>query len=181
MGASMHLYAVQKAHPMTTKNHIEAPREGFRNLYDKNWLLAILFVSSLFAAQTHKTKIVENTDRADKTNERRFDLLKLEITTINAKIDVTLRSLWGIRVFSLTLWTAAISVGLGQFLPSNIGGIRSVPLIISAVLPCVFLIVDGRYQAWYRRLVVREGEISLFVNDLHKDKKGDKSRGYILP
>jgi hypothetical protein len=91
----------------------------------------------------------------------RLEILKLELSTLTAKIGHSIDNLWKIRQFSLGLWTAVVSIGLGQF---SQGYIDPTLLIGSVLLPIMFFYIDWRYQIWYWKIFGRENEISNFFN-----------------
>lgn len=92
-----------------------------------------------------------------------LNILKQELTILATKIGGTVDILWKVRGLSLTLWTAAFTVGVGNF------SIDKQPIIallaMTAFLPLLFLFVDAKNNQWYRRLSERELEIQKFLND----------------
>lgn len=68
-----------------------------------------------------------------------------------------------VRGLSLTPWTAAFTVGVGNF------SIDKQPIIallaMTAFLPLLFLFVDANNNQWYRRLSERESQIQQFLNE----------------
>jgi hypothetical protein len=96
-------------------------------------------------------------------DDERLNILKQELTILAAKIGGTVDTLWKIRGLSLTLWTAAFTVGVGNFTTDKQPII--VILIVTAFLPLLFLFVDAKNNQWYRRLSERESQIQQFLND----------------
>lgn len=96
-------------------------------------------------------------------HDEQLNILKQELTILATKIGGTVDILWKVRGLSLTLWTAAFTVGVGNF------SIDKQPIIallaMTAFLPLLFLFVDAKNNQWYRRLSERESEIQKFLND----------------
>jgi hypothetical protein len=95
--------------------------------------------------------------------DERLNILNQELTILAAKIGGTVDTLWKIRGLSLTLWTAAFTVGVGNFSSDKQPII--VLLVMTAFLPLLFLFVDAKNNQWYRRLSERESQIQQFLND----------------
>ena len=93
--------------------------------------------------------------------QRRFDLIKLELSTLALKIDMSVKNFWTIRSFATTIWSGLIAIGIGQF--AN-GVVSPSLLIISLFMPAIFFFIDAEYQRGYRRVMLREREISRFLN-----------------
>lgn len=96
-------------------------------------------------------------------NDDRLAILTQEISILATKVGGTVDTLWKIRGLSLTLWTAAFTVGIGNFSSDKKPII--VLLIVTAFLPLLFLLVDAKNNQWYRRLSNREAQIHAFLND----------------
>ena len=74
-----------------------------------------------------------NRKTLERIQQRRFELLKLELSNLALKIDMSVKNLWIIRSFSITIWSGVIAIG--QFANGNI----SPPLLIIAVfMPAFF-------------------------------------------
>jgi hypothetical protein len=95
--------------------------------------------------------------------DERLNIFNQELTILAAKIGGTVDTLWKIRGLSLTLWTAAFAVGVGNFSSDKQPII--VLLVMTAFLPLLFLFVDAKNNQWYRRLSERESQIQQFLND----------------
>jgi len=101
--------------------------------------------------------------QAEETIEKRFELLKLEMSNISSRISSSIDNLWKIRSLEMALWTAATSVGLGQF--SSTKEPITELLIITFFIPLWFFWIDARYNRWYRKMTMRESHIQQFIND----------------
>ena len=94
--------------------------------------------------------------------EARLDLLKLELTILASKINGTVDRLWKIRMLGITLWSGAIAIGIG----ATTGSKQVLPalILISGLIPVLFLWIDATYNAWYEKFILRETEICCFIN-----------------
>ena len=102
-----------------------------------------------------------NRKTLERIQQRRFELLKLELSNLALKIDMSVKNLWIIRSFSITIWSGVIAIGIGQFANGNISPSL---LIIAVFMPAIFFFIDAKYQRWYRRIVLRERKIIDFIN-----------------
>ena len=94
--------------------------------------------------------------------EEKLELLKLELSILNSRINHISENVWRIRQICLTLWLAALSVGLGAISQWNQPNISI--LILSTIVPILFLIIDAGQIRWYHRYESRESEIRKFLN-----------------
>src|SRR4051794_7394720 len=97
----------------------------------------------------------------ERIQQRRFELLKLELSNLALKIDMSVENLWTIRSFSITIWSGVIAIGIWQFANGNVSPSF---LIIAVFMPVIFFFIDAKYQRWYRRVVLRERKIINFIN-----------------
>ena len=95
-------------------------------------------------------------------NKFKSEVLQSEITILSSKINGTVDRLWKIRGLSITLWSASVAIGLG----ATTGNKDKIPelLWVSAFLPLLFWWIDATYNSWYCRFVIREREISKYLN-----------------
>ncbi|MCP4374405.1 MAG: hypothetical protein GY797_40830 [Deltaproteobacteria bacterium] len=92
----------------------------------------------------------------------RFELLKAEVDILSSNINGTIDRLWKIRALCITLWSATIAIGLGATTRNRA---PILPLLwVSIFLPLLFWWIDATYNSWYCRLMIREREISKFIN-----------------
>lgn len=101
--------------------------------------------------------------------EEKLELLKLELNILNARINQLLDNAWKIRHICLTLWLAGLSLGLGALSQGNKPIIEI--LLLSTIIPIVFLLIDAKETNWYFRYEFRDSEIREFMN----------LKDYILP
>jgi hypothetical protein len=96
-------------------------------------------------------------------------ILKEELAILATKSGDVVSTLWSIRALSLTLWTAAVAVGLGNFAEKKqpIIGL----LALTVFMPMLFFLADAKNNQWYRRVSSREWQIQQFLN----------CPGYVLP
>jgi len=92
----------------------------------------------------------------------RTDLLKAELSLLDAKMKSIVDRLWQMRVLCATIWAGLVAIGLG----AGTGDRQPIPgvLWVSAFVPIWFAWIDSSYQRWYRRFRMREEAISLFFN-----------------
>jgi len=105
----------------------------------------------------------------DEVIKEKLEFLKLEYQQLISEIEHLENVAWRIRQFSLSLWLVALGVGLGVITE----GVKSDfnILIISAVIPIMFIYLDARtFTRWARRRA-RLDQIELFLSN----------REYILP
>lgn len=93
----------------------------------------------------------------------RAELLKAEISVLATKISSVVDTLWKVRTASITLWSAVLGVGLGSFSDPKVPVIPL--LVLSCLLPILFINIDARNNRWYRRLSNRESAIQQYLND----------------
>lgn len=95
-------------------------------------------------------------------SEEQYSDLKQELGILSPKISGAVDTLWKVRTVEVTLWTAILGVGLGSFLQA---GQPIVPLLIlSCVLPIVFINIDARNNQHYQRVTSRESAIIDVMN-----------------
>jgi hypothetical protein len=94
-------------------------------------------------------------------NEK-LSILKHETSILSDKSNQIIDRLWKIRQVALTLWLAAVGVGLGA-ITQNGKAFVSV-LAISVFIPVWFCYIEARYHSWYRRFNMRENEIRKFIS-----------------
>lgn len=79
-------------------------------------------------------------------HDEQLNILKQELTILATKIGGPVDILWKVRGLSLTLWTPAFTVGVGNF------SIDKQPIIallaMTAFLPLLFLFVDAKNNQW---------------------------------
>lgn len=101
--------------------------------------------------------------------DEKLELLKLEINILNARINQLVDNVWKIRSICLTIWLAGLSYGLGTLSQGNKPFISI--LMISTIIPIVFMLIDARETNWYFRYELRDSEIREFMT----------LKDYILP
>lgn len=95
--------------------------------------------------------------------EKKFSLLRDEISILNQRINLAFDRIWKIRQLELTLWIATIGLGLGTIHQAN----KANPsiLAISALLPIWFFIIESVYARSRRLFAARDHEIQKFLNN----------------
>jgi len=101
-------------------------------------------------------------EKKDIVSEK-ISLLKDEIKILNDRIHSVLSSLWKVRQISLTLWLAAVSIGLGAISKGN-KPLFNV-LSISLLIPVIFHYIDARLTRWYNIFKLRDSEIQRFLSN----------------
>jgi hypothetical protein len=107
-------------------------------------------------------------ENKDIFNEK-LNLLKFEISIVDERLKHIISHLWKIRQFSMTLWLAAVGVGLGVVSDNQKTNFSI--LTISIFVPMVFQFIDARLCQWFLASVLREKEIRRFISE----------KEYILP
>ncbi len=92
----------------------------------------------------------------------KLEILKHETSILTQKVNSVVDKIWKIRQISLTLWLAAIGIGLGAIKEGNAQNANI--LAISVIIPVLFLIIDSRYNRRYRIFNIREKEIQKFLS-----------------
>jgi len=95
--------------------------------------------------------------------EKNAKLLEDELTILNHRLNHLISNIWKVRQIALTLWVAAIGVGLGAISKSN-EPILNI-LALSILIPLLFLYIDARMMRWYGRFMMRDFEIQRFLNE----------------
>lgn len=96
-------------------------------------------------------------------SDKQLDLLKTEMEILTSKISSVVDTLWKVRTAAITLWSAILSIGLGSLSQANEPSI--VLLVLTCLLPILFIDIDARNNRWFRRLVSRESAIQRFLNE----------------
>jgi hypothetical protein len=92
----------------------------------------------------------------------KLELIKSELEAISSRKNNVVSNLWKIRQIAITLWLTILTVGLGGLDKSD--GIRIEILLLSTILPLIFMILDSSESRWWYRYDMREHEIKLFIN-----------------
>ena len=98
----------------------------------------------------------------NESTKARLDFLHDEVSILASKINGTVDRLWKIRGLGITVWSGLIAIGLG----AATGDKKEIHelLWISFAIPLLFWWIDTTYNSWYCRFVIREREISKFIN-----------------
>ena len=105
----------------------------------------------------------------DRVFQTKLELLKLEMNILCERINSLSANVWNIRHICLTLWVAGLTIGLGVLFKENKSMIGI--LCMTALVPCVFMLIDAKVTNWYFCYELRDSEIREFMN----------LREYILP
>ena len=92
----------------------------------------------------------------------KFELIKSELEAISSRKNNIVSNLWKIRQIAITLWLAVLTIGLGGINKMD-GSIIEI-LIVSVILPFIFMILDSSESRWWFKYDMREHEIKLFIN-----------------
>ncbi len=92
-----------------------------------------------------------------------LDIIKLEISILNDRINKVIDRAWKIRQIGLALWIASVSAGIGVIHQNSEPSLTM--LIISIIIPVWFFIIDSVYARWRRVFAARESAIQNFLND----------------
>ncbi len=91
----------------------------------------------------------------------RLEFLKLEYSHLQAHLEHLENAEWKVRQLSITLWLAAVGVGLG--LQGSIENAIYI-LLISIFIPFLFLYIDARIGRWHSSHKARLRAIEAFVS-----------------
>ncbi len=94
----------------------------------------------------------------------KFELLKIELDVINSRKNNIISTLWKIKQISITLWLAVLTIGLGGVL-NKMGTPLLDVILVSGILPFIFMIIDSSELRWWYRFDYREEEIKQFINN----------------
>lgn len=94
--------------------------------------------------------------------DKKLELLKIEITILNDRINHIVGYLWKVRQISLTLWLASLGVGFGALSNDNKHNLNI--LILSTLVPLLFSYMDARLTRWYFRFKMRDAQIQSFLS-----------------
>ncbi|MEG4838259.1 hypothetical protein [Microcoleus sp. B9-D4] len=95
-------------------------------------------------------------------SDKQLDLLKTEMNILATKISDAIDTLWKVRTAAITLWSAVLSIGLGSLSQTKEPSI--ILLVLTCLLPTLFIDIDARNNRWYRKLINRENAIQRFFN-----------------
>lgn len=101
-------------------------------------------------------------------SDRDFELIKLEVELLEQRVFHLENLQYKLRQFSITIWLAVLGVGLGIIS-------KKVPnlflLIISGLIPILFMYLDARYARIAQNYRSRRNEITKFFNSESKTLK----------
>jgi len=100
-------------------------------------------------------------DNEDKMKEK-LEILKLEISILSELINRVSDRLWTIRQIAVTIWLAAIGLGLGIIAKDNQPNLTI--LAVSILIPIWFAIIDSNYSYWVRIFISRDLQIGRFLS-----------------
>lgn len=103
----------------------------------------------------------------------RLEFLKLEYTHLQSHLEHLENAEWKVRQLSITLWLAALGVGLG--LEGTIKNAVYI-LIISVFIPFLFLYIDARIGRWHSSHKARLRAIEAFVSSDEYTLPGTKAK-----
>lgn len=104
----------------------------------------------------------------ENVSNQQLDLLKTEMEILASKISSVIDTLWKVRTAAITLWSAVLSIGLGSL--SQTKEPSTILLVLTCLLPILFIDIDARNNRWYRRLINRETAIQRFLNEPNATK-----------
>lgn len=96
-------------------------------------------------------------------SDKQLDLLKTEMDILATNISGVIDTLWKVRTAAITLWSAVLSIGLGSLSQTKEPSI--ILLVLTCLLPTLFIDIDARNNRWYRRLINRQSAIQRFLNE----------------
>jgi hypothetical protein len=99
---------------------------------------------------------------SDEVIHERLEFLKLEYQQLKSHNDHLENAEWRVRQLSITLWLAAVAVGLGLqgVTPNNL-----YILLLSILIPYMFLYIDARIGRWTSAHKARAQQIELFLSN----------------
>jgi hypothetical protein len=104
----------------------------------------------------------------ENVSNQQLDLLKTEMEILASKISSVIDTLWKVRTAAITLWSVVLSIGLGSL--SQTKEPSTILLVLTCLLPILFMDIDARNNRWYRRLINRETAIQRFLNEPNATK-----------
>jgi hypothetical protein len=104
----------------------------------------------------------------ENVSNQQLDLLKTEMEILASKTSSVIDTLWKVRTAAITLWSAVLSIGLGSL--SQTKEPSTILLVLTCLLPILFIDIDARNNRWYRRLINRETAIQRFLNEPNATK-----------